>query len=282
MGDNKMIKYFFFLATLGLILALPSTAQPPQDRPNDTFYERKSMMENRPIELPHVREADILWSKRIWQNIDVRLKINQPLYFPQEPIGDFKSLMKVLEDALRAGEIHAYDVDDEYFRGDPLDPNDLFERLSRTETFEEDGQEVAVVIPFNPAQILRFRIREEWFIDKRRGRMDVRIVGLSPAREVIDNITGESLGWEPLFWLPFAEIREVLANAPVYTRHNDRQSISFDDYFIRRFFDATIYREERPDNRVISEYIEDPIEQLLEAQRIKEEIRNMELDLWHY
>lgn len=277
-----MIKYFFFLATLGLILALPSTAQPPQDRPNDTFYERKSVMENKPIELPHVREADILWSKRIWQNIDVRLKINQPLYFPQEPIGDFRSLMKVLEDALREGEIRAYDVDDEYFRGDPLSPDDLFERLSRTETFVEDGQEVAVVIPFNPAQVLRFRIREEWFIDKRRGRMDVRIVGLSPAREVIDNITGESLGWEPLFWLPFAEIREVLASAPVYTRHNDRQNISFDDYFIRRFFDATIYREDRPDNRVISEYIEDPIEQLLEAQRIKEDIRNMELDLWHY
>lgn len=282
MGDNKMIKYFFFLATLGLILALPSAAQPPQDRPNDTFYERKSVMENRPIQLPYVREADILWSKRIWQNIDLRLKINQPLYFPQEPLGDFRSLMKVLEDALRAGEIRAYGVDDEYFRGDPLDPEELFEQLGRTETFDEDGQEVAVVIPFNPAQVLRFRIREEWFIDKRRGRMDVRIVGLSPAREVIDNLTGESLGWEPLFWLPFAEIREVLANAPVYTRHNDRQSISFDDYFIRRFFDATIYREDRPDNRVISEYIEDPIEQLLEAQRIKEEIRNMELDLWHY
>ncbi len=277
-----MIKYLFFLATLGLIIALPITAQPPQDRPNDTFYERKAVMENKPIALPHVREADILWSKRIWQNIDVRLKINQSLYFPQEPIGDFRSLMQVLEDALREGKIRAYGVDDEYFRGEPLDPDDLFERLSRTETFVEDGQEVAVFIPFNPAQVLRFRIREEWFIDKRRGRMDVRIVGLSPAREVVDNITGESLGWEPLFWLPFAEIREVLANAPVYTRHNDRQSISFDDYFIRRFFDATIYREDRPDNRVISEYIEDPIEQLLEAQRIKEEIRNMELDLWHY
>jgi gliding motility associated protien GldN len=282
MGDKKMIKYFFFLTILGLLMALPSAAQEPQDRPNDTFYERKSVQENKPIELPYVREADILWSKRIWQNIDVRLKINQPLYFPQEPIGDFKSLMKVLEDAIREGKIRAYGVDDEYFRDEPLDPEVLFDRLSRTETFMENDEEVAVVIPFNPSQILRFRIREEWFIDKKRGKMDVRIVGISPAREVIDNITGESLGWEPLFWLPFAEIRQVLANAPVYTRHNDRQNMTFDDYFIRRFFDATIYREERPDNRVISEYIEDPVEQLLEAQRIKEEIRNKELDLWHY
>ncbi len=277
-----MIKYFLFLTTLMLLFAMPLAAQAPQDRPNDTFYERLSVQENRPIELAHVRDADILWSKRIWQNIDVRLKINQQLFFPQEPVGDFRSLMKVLEDALREGKIRAYDVDDEYFRGNPLDPNELFERLSRTETFMEDNREVSVVIPFNPSQVMRFRIREEWFIDKRRSKMDVRIIALSPARQVIDNITGESLGWEPLFWLPFAEIREVLANAPVYNRHNDRQTISYDDLFIRRFFDSTIYREDRPDNRVISEYIEDPIEQLLEAQRIKNEIRNRELDLWHY
>lgn len=277
-----MIKYILFLTTLLLLFAMPGVAQTPQDRPNDTFYERLSVQENIPLELPYVRDADILWSKRIWQNIDVRLKINQQLFFPQEPVGDFRSLMKVLEDALREGKIRAYDVDDEYFRGNPLDPNELFERLSRTETFMEDGREVSVVIPFDPGQVMRFRIREEWFIDKRRSRMDVRIIALSPARQVIDNITGESLGWEPLFWLPFAEIREVLANAPVYNRHNDRQTISFDDVFIRRFFDSTIYREDRPDNRVISEYIEDPIEQLLEAQRIKDEIRNRELDLWHY
>lgn len=276
-----MVKHILFFA-LGVMFALPGLAQEPQDRPNDTFFERRTVGETKPIPLPYVREADVLWSKRIWQNIDLRQKINQPLYFPEEPTGDYRSLMKVLEDALREGEIRAYGIDDDNFREDPLDPEDLFDRLSRTVTFMEDDQEVSVDIPFNPAQVLRFRIKEEWFIDKRRGQMDVRIVGISPAREGIDHETGEFLGWEPLFWLPFAEIREVLASAPVYNRQNDRQHISFDDFFIRRFFDATIYREERPDNRVISEYIEDPVEQLLEAERIKEEIRNKELDLWHY
>ncbi len=278
-----MAKLFLLFASSVMLLVMPLTAQEtPQDRPNDSFYERRSVKERKPIELPYVREADVLWSKVIWQNIDLRQKINQPLYFPLEPTGNYRSLMKVLEDALREGEIRAYGVDDEFFKDEPLDPDDLFQRLSRTETFMEDDEEVVVEIPFNPAQVLRFRIREEWFIDTRRGRLDVRIVGLSPAREVIDNITGESLGWEPLFWLPYAEIREVLAKTPVYARHNDTQNISFDDLFIRRFFDATIYREDRPDNRVISEYIEDPVEQLIEAQRIKESIRNRELDLWHY
>ncbi len=279
-----MAKLLLLVSTIGVLLALPTLAQEAeQDRPNDTFYERRTVQESKPIPLPYVREGDILWKKRIWQNIDLRQTINQPLYFPQEPSGNFRSLMTVLEDAIREGEIRVYGVDDENFRNDPLDPEELFDRLSRTETFtDEDGELIAVDIEFNSAQVLRLRIMEEWFIDKRRSKLDVRIIGLSPSRQAIDPETGEFLGWESLFWAPYTEIRELLAGAPVYNRNNDLQQISFDDFFIRRFFDAAIYREERPDNRVISEYIDDPIEQLLEAQRIKEDIRNRELDLWHY
>ncbi len=280
-----MAKLLLLVSTLVLLLALPSMAQQEQeqDRPRDTFYEQKAVQESKPIPLPPVREADILWSKRIWQNIDMRQTINQPLYFPSEPTGNYRSLMKVLEEAIREGEIRVYDPDDDYFRGDPLDPDELFASLGRTETFpDEDGEMISVEVEFRSSEVLRFRIMEEWFIDKRRSKLDVRIIGLSPTMPATDAITGEFLGWQSLFWVPYAEIRELLAAAPVYTRNNDMQQISFDDFFVRRFFDSTIYREERPDNRLILEYIEDPVEQLLEAQRIKEDIRNRELDLWHY
>lgn len=278
-----MAKLLLLASTLGVLLALATIAQEAPDRPNDTFYQRRAVEETKPIPLPYVREADVLWSKRIWQNIDLRQKINQPLYFPQEPTGNYRNLMTVLEEAIRAGDIRVYGVDDDHFRYDPLDPDELFDRLSRTETFTDaDGELVSVDIEFNPGQVLRFRIMEEWFIDKRRGKLDVRIIGLSPSRQAIDPQTGEFLGWESLFWVPYPEIRELLASAPMYNRNNDIQQISFDDFFIRRFFDSTVYREDRPDNRVISEYIDDPIEQLIEGQRIKEEIRNRELDLWHY
>ncbi len=278
-----MSKLLLLVSTLCMLLALPIMAQQEQDRPRDTFYEQKTVQESKPIPLPPVREADVLWSKRIWQNIDLRQTINQPLYFPLEPTGNYRNLMKVLEDALREGEIRVYDRDDDHFREEPLDAEELFASLGRTETFtDEDGEVISVEIDFRSSDVLRFRIMEEWFIDKRRSKLDVRIIGLSPSRQAIDPQTGEFLGWESLFWVPYAEIRELLASAPVYTRNNDLQQISFDDFFIRRIFDSTIYREDRPDNRLILEYIDDPIEQLLEAQRIKEDIRNRELDLWHY
>ena len=282
-----MIKYLILLPIISMLMipqahsqVVPDEAPPP---PRDGFYERRAIHERSPLDLPYVREADILWSLRVWQRIDLRERMNQRLYFPESPSGDFRSLMQVLQDGILAGEIRAYGIDDENFRGEPLDPERLFEDLARPFTFTVEGEEFTEMVPFSTTDVYIFRIKEEWFIDKRRGKLDVRIIGISPAMLVRDEETGELTNvQEPIFWVPFEDARPVLARAPVYNAHNSSQLISFDDLFIRRFFNGTIYREDRPDNRAISEYIEDPRERLLEAERIKERIRNMELDLWHY
>ncbi|TVR41723.1 MAG: gliding motility protein GldN [Bacteroidia bacterium] len=279
-----MSKNILLFSITLIFLALAATAQEERERPRDSFYDRMSVAERRPVELPTVREADVLWSKRIWQFIDVRKTINQPLYFPERPSGGYRNLMQVLEDAIRAGEIRAYGVDDDSFEREPFDPVELFDDiLARVEVIVIEGQEVEEVIPFRSTEVLVFRIKEEWFVDQRRGVLDVRIIGLSPARLVRDEETGQFTDiQDPLFWVPFKEVRPALANAPVVNRRNDKMVESYDDLFIRRFFDATIYREDRPDNRAIREYIDNPIDRLLEAERIKEEIRNFELDLWQH
>ena len=281
-----MAKYLVILAAIGLMCSLPGNAQEAErERPRDGVFERRAVEERKPVELPYVREADVLWSKRIWQNIDVRQTMNQPLYFPEDPAGGYRSLMQLLQDSIMSGAIRAYGVDDESFEEDPLDPEELFRSLGRTEEFTPEGETTpqTVVIDFNPNEVFIFRIKEEWFVDARRGMMDVRIIGLAPARLVRDEETGEFLDvFETLFWIPFEDARESLATAPVYNRRNDGQQISYDDFFIRRFFNSTVYREQRPDGRVISEYFDDRLDQLLEADRIREDIRNFEMDLWHY
>jgi gliding motility associated protien GldN len=101
-------------------------------------------------------------------------------------------------------------------------------------------------------------------------------------RERIDPETGESLGDQTLFWVYFPEAREVLVNAPVFNRMNDAQRVSFDDLFLRRMFNSYIYKESNVYDRQINEYIEYTLDQLLEAERIKNDIRNYELDIWEY
>ncbi len=254
--------------------------------PYDGVYEKVWVEEKRPIPLAYVREADVLWSKRVWQVIDLREKINMPLYFPTTTIDDRQSLMQVLMAAVDEGAIRAFQ-DDEFTM--TYTPDEIRERYAREETrtltrpdppYEE--YDTTFVIPLNPEDVTKYRIKEEWFFDSKRSVLDVRVLGVCPVRERIDPETGESLGDQPLFWVYFPEARNILVNAEVFNRHNDAQRMSFDDLFMRRMFNSYIYKESNVYDRLIQEYIENGLDQLLEAEKIKDEIRNYELDLWEY
>lgn len=279
-----MAKNIFFLLLLGILFSLQSMAQQGTP-PRDSSWDKLAVSERKPIPLPYVREADVLWSKRIWQVIDLREKMNQPLY--SNPAGETQGLMDVLMQAIESREITAYDVDAEDF-SIPITHRTLMNRLEQTQTITMQRPDppyeefdTVINISFNPSDVLRFRIKEDWFFDTRRSVLEVRILGICPVREAIDPLTGESRGDEPLFWVYFPEARDVLVNAPVFNANNQAQSMSYDDLFIRRFFDSTIYKAANVHNRRITEYYTG-LDALLEAERIKEMIRNFEHDLWEY
>ena len=47
----------------------------------DGAYDRKTTYENRKVQpYPHLRQADVMWSRKIWREIDLREKVNHPFY----------------------------------------------------------------------------------------------------------------------------------------------------------------------------------------------------------
>lgn len=280
-------KQFLVLSFTALLFTNPLSAQVLEGAaPRDGFYDKVWIEEKRPIPLAYVREADVLWEKRVWQVIDLRERINLPLYFPNTTIDDRQSLMQVLISSINEGAIQAFQ-DDEFTL--TFTPEEIRNQYARQETrtltrpdppYEE--YDTTFVIPLNPEDVTKYRIKENWFFDSKRSVLDVRIIGLCPVRERFDPETGESLGDQPLFWVYFPEARNVLVNAEVFNRQNDAQRMSFDDLFLRRMFNSYIYKESNVYDRLIQEYIENGLDQLLEAERIKTDIRNYELDLWEY
>ena len=77
----------------------------------DGIYVKETIKERVPVPYPSLREAEVMWSKRIWRVIDLREKLNFPLYFPTEEMQDRKSLIQTLYRSLEKGELVAYDAD---------------------------------------------------------------------------------------------------------------------------------------------------------------------------
>ena len=239
----------------------------------------------------HVREADVMWSTKITRVINLSEKINQVFYYPINPIDDRKNLVTVLLDAIKEGTIQAYDPlgtqDDEFnFPMSMTRLDVLLGNTSTEETFLDEETDEYVTIKkdnvFESKHVKKIRVKEEWYFDKQRSVMDVRIIGLCPIMETYDDEDRYTGADSYLFWVYFPEARKVLSKAEVFNhRKNDAARLTYDDIFHKRFFNSYIVKESNKYDRGINQYRQG-IDALLEAEAIQEEIFNLEHDLWEY
>ncbi len=243
----------------------------------------------KPIPYPYLREADVMWSKRVWRVIDLKEKFNFPLYYPTSPIEDRKSLFDVIKDAaLNDSTITCFSPIDDEFKL-PLTKSELQAILVGWDSsaVSEDPNDPENKIPrpvkkeITSADITKYWVKEDWFFDKQRSVLDVRIIGLLGLTAKKTENDEDAGGDKALFWIYFPETRPVLAVHDVYMRHNDAQRFSFDDLFWKRMFSSYIIKESNVYDRYIGDYTSG-INALLESERVKEEIFNFEHDLWHF
>ena len=252
------------------------------------IYE-KDITDKSPVPYPHLREADVMWSKKYVRIIDLREKMNLPLYYPTEPIGDRKSLIDIIMEAVRSGEVTVYEarlMDDEMNNPTTLGEIDAKLGASIDSTWVTDpvtNQQILTVIEnkANTPEIKQYLMQEEWYFDKKHSVMKVRILGLCPIRFYF-NIETEKPEKSKVFWVYFPDLRNTLVRNEVYNKYNDAHRISYDDLFMQRRFSSFIISQSNVyDNRQIIQY-ETGRMALLEANIIKEWLMNVEHDLWEY
>jgi gliding motility associated protien GldN len=281
-----MKKSFCILFIVILGCSLPSFSQ--QGTPRDGVYDRVNTAEKKPVPYVNVREADVFWKKRVWEVIDFREKMNQSFYYPEVPHNNWKSFMTVIMEALKDGSLTAYDATsstDEFNL--PLTYQEIISKYDKTDTIQKQSPnppyatyDTVIVSKFNPADVKKIRIKEDWFFDKQRSVMDVRIIGICP---IIDNFDekGNFRGVEPMFWIYFPEARPIFAKTEVFNRFNGAAQLTYDDLFWKRIFSSYIYKVENVYDRKIIDYSQG-LDALLEAEQVKKDIFDFEQDLWEY
>lgn len=258
----------------------------------DGVYVRESNPARRVIPYTYLREADVMWAKRIWRHIDLNEKINAPLRYPKSnETKDRKNLINTLMDAVKEGTLTAYDPQDDEFTL-PMTTAE-FSKVGGADSITikvtrpdppYDEYDSVVFRAFNPDDVIQYRVKEEWFFDKQRSVIESRIIGMAPmtlARDQEGNLI-EGGQKKLLFWVYFPEARRVLVNAEVANRFNSAQRLTFDDIFAKRMFNSYIIKEDNVYNRRIDDYKANPLDALLESERIKQEMINFEIDLWEY
>jgi gliding motility associated protien GldN len=283
----------FLCTCLTLTLALFAFVQQGvAQSPNvlDGAYVKETNLTKRVIPYPHLREADVMYKRRIWQEIDLRQKFNHPFYFPLDPIQDRQNLFDVIREALLVeGSLVAYSAgplgDDDEFTF-PLSADSIRQILNPVtlvKQYDDFGEVIGTVQQSNELssdKITRYRIKEDWIWDRQRSERYVRILGIAPMLEDFD-LDGNSVGFRPLFWLYYPECRYVFANSEVYNMFNDAQRRTYEDLFQKRYFSSYIVKEDNSFNRMIVSYARG-LDALAESERIQQELFNLEHDIWHY
>ncbi|OFX47037.1 MAG: hypothetical protein A2X13_05515 [Bacteroidetes bacterium GWC2_33_15] len=252
---------------------------------NDNIYVKENIPGKRPVPFPVLREADIMWSTKIWQVIECREKMNHHFYYPITDMDDRKSLISLLIYGINNEGLTVY-RDDEFKQLMTRDEvYEKFDALPDTQqvTDPETGELVTRIIEgeIKFDQVTKYELKEQWYFDKQHSVMRVRILGICPIRVWIDPETGQSRKART-FWVYFDEARPLFAKQEIFNRNNDAQRISFDDVFWQRRFTSYIVKESNVyNNREIVQYMQG-VNNLMEAEAIKQKLFEIEHDLWEF
>ncbi len=282
-----MKKIFVTTVIFSMLFSFGAVSQIINEAPVDGLFPEETWnVDNSPVPYPSIRKADVMWQKRIWREIDFRQKFNQKFYYPIDSQANWKSFIMVLLDALKeGGQMTAYDISNTDELLVPITYNEIVGR--QMDTIHDVGRrpyppyeeyDTLIITDFDPTKVMRLRIKEDWYFDRQRSQMMVRIIAVCPVL-IVERDGQEQTS--PMFWVSYAEARDVFAQALVFNEFNSAMRLTYDELFWKRLFDSYIYKEENVYDRRINAYATG-VDALLESERIKNEMFNFEQFLWEY
>ncbi len=252
----------------------------------DGVYDRVPHI-NKTLTWQPVREADIMWKKRVWREIDIREKQNMAFRYPGDDYTGGGYFIEIVLDAVKKGKIKAYSNMDDRFTT-ALSKEQVLEMLiGKPDTTMVENPitgEMEMRISrreFNPDVVTKYRIKEDWVFDRNLGRMVVRIIGVAPIQDIY-NEDGTFRASQAVFWLYYPEMRDMLAQYEVFNPENDVARMSWEEFFEGRYFSSKIIKTSNPFDLTFRERGMSSMEALYEGQKSAEMLMNKEHDLWVY
>ena len=285
-----------------------STLEQPVRVPVEMPWEQVNIGDfAEPIAYAPVRQADVMYYWTIWRIIDLREKINHPLYFPTETRGTWRSLGQTIFDAIDITHpertedvlpVYSDEICTLPYSRDELQT--LISQVTTIPDLDEEGEVIGtkeLIIQFEPKEIINYRVKEVWYFDKQYSQFRVQILEIEPIIEYDRPTSNSSYDDEEpdpeaveanktqkrIGYIYYNELRPFLAKQEVFNVKNNAARLSFDDLITwKRDFSSLIYKESNVYDRDIQEYIANSRDQRIESERITDKLRTFEHDLWEF
>jgi hypothetical protein len=229
---------------------------------------------SKPFPYPHTNPANIRLYARIWRVIDLDDTANAILTVPGH------SLMEAIINNVRSGKLTPYERDDFKSRLTSKQAEQRFADSVLVPRFDKDGNQISsrmVLNEFNPDKIRKFRIEEDVFFDRQRGRVVTRIIGLAPMLNISGDATlPANIAIAPAFWLYFPQLRYALIKENLSDPDKNLFDVTMDDVFMQHKFKACLVKEISPGGTETQ--LLDPGS--AEAAKIEEKLAGLGKNIW--
>lgn len=279
-------------ALLLAALAVPASAQvmrkdARKDKKDDAApgvtFRMKEFYEPQPES-----DANLMWMRVIYRQIDLTKAENMPLYYPEEPTEDQQSLFRIILGLVTSGQVPAYEYLDgrEMFTDQyKVKVRDMLDRFhiiyTEAKGSTEKNPKFAIDesdVPSN--EVLSYYIVERWTFDTNENKTRKTVEAICPVLHRTDDFGGEPVKY-PMFWIKFDVLRPYLAQQSIFlSDDNNLEKYNYDDFFQLGLYKGDIYKTRNLRNQSLMQMFPDP-EDLKHAQdSIENRLESYDKHLW--
>lgn len=239
------------------------------------------------FETKRANDADLVYMREIYRQIDLTKDENTPLYFPEDVIDGQENLFRLILRLVVDGKIPAYEYLDgrEVFTdkykikvGDMLDRFGIYYTPGKGST-ERNPKFTIEEADVPTGQVQNYYIIERWEFDKRTNSMKTRVEAICPVLNRVGDFGGESR--YPMFWVQFNNLRPYLAQEYVFLDDdNNLARYSLDDYFNLGMYKGDIYKTKNLRNLSMNQMYPDPDDLKAAQDSIDNRLRTFGDNLW--
>ncbi len=292
----KSFKKYLFIAAAIVAITATSVAQAQvvrkrtgNDRNRDkqegpqVTQRMQTFFEDEPA-----NDADLMWTRVIYRQLDADNAKNAPLFFPEEKTQDQENLFRIIMRLLANNQIKAYEYLDgreiftDEYRINVRDMLDRFHVLydeakgstDKNPRFTIDDSDV----PAN--EVLTYYILEKWEFDSRSNEMKTRVEAICPVLHRSGDFGGDAIKY-PMFWVKLQDLRPWLAQQYIFTDDdNNLPKYTYDDFFLLTMYNGDIYKTRNLQNKSMMQLYPDEKDRQHAQDSIQQRLDSYEDKLW--